>query len=470
MKQIVLKKMQHLKIIAFLILGIFRPGFATEVAPYFYTWGYNSSGYAVKSLTESKQLANLDSVILAFELSGGGCTLSSDVDDMLSDVKSYIAAGGRLILSFGGADGPYLEDACTDVSQIVSLITGLMQRTGTYNLDFDIEGSYVANNALNSRRIQALAQLQNTFPQLYISYTLPVDAKIGLDSNALNLLSQTLAGGVNINIVNIMTMDYGYTVSGKTMGDLAIESSEITVSQLKNIYTNKSTAEIYAMIGLTPMIGTNDDNSVFTIADAHQIATYATQNKIGLISYWAFQRDQTGSGSIDIYSNVNTSNFQFYDLFKSACSGPTPNPPTPTPPGPTPSPTPRPRPTPPSPGPGPTPRPPRPTHTPHPGPTPEPTPAPTPSNCISVDLSSTGNRHNTTVTLQLANICAQGVDLQNSVVMFQNTSALNNIIAGGRFGPISQPNRPMNLSSVMISKGLYEVSIPLHFFDGSPCQ
>jgi chitinase len=57
---------------------------------------------------------------LAFGVAGNGCTISGGLDSIMNDagakadVKSFIAQGGRVILSFGGADGTYLEKVLRD--------------------------------------------------------------------------------------------------------------------------------------------------------------------------------------------------------------------------------------------------------------------------------------------------------------------------------------------------------------------
>ncbi len=91
---------------------------ATEVAPYFYTWGFGSNSYKANSLAAAKS-NGVTAVTLAFGVSGGGCTLGGGLEVIMndagtkSDVKQYIAGGGKVILSFGGADGQYLESACS---------------------------------------------------------------------------------------------------------------------------------------------------------------------------------------------------------------------------------------------------------------------------------------------------------------------------------------------------------------------
>ena len=40
------------------------------------------------------------------------------------------------------------------------------------------------------------------------------------------------------------------------------------------------------------------------------------QKKLGLVAFWAINRDQPGSGSLGLYSGVNGGNFDFHNVFK----------------------------------------------------------------------------------------------------------------------------------------------------------
>ncbi len=297
---------------------------ATEVAPYFYTWGFFSNSYVANSLANAKK-AGVGAVTLAFGVSGGGCTLGGGLDGIMNDsgakfdVQNFIAGGGRVIMSFGGADGQYLESACSSTA-MYNLIKNVIDTQKIYNLDFDIEGSQLDQTNLNTTRNTVLKQLQAAYPSLYVSFTLPVDPD-GLPSDAMTLLKSAKAAGVNINIVNIMTMDYGTDgTQGRAEGTVAIASANGTFSQLKSLYPNLSTAQIWAMIGITPMIGYNDDSAeIFRASDATAVTNFAMQNGVGLLSYWALQRDEVGTtNDLDRFSRVNTSNYQFYNIMAAA--------------------------------------------------------------------------------------------------------------------------------------------------------
>ncbi len=117
----------------------------------------------------------------------------------------------------------------------------------------------------------------------------------------------------------IMAMDYG-TAFGASMGNYAVSALNATFSQVKSLYLSKSDAQLWQMLGVTPMIGQNDtSNEVFSqTRRAQTVATFAKSKKLGRVSYWALQRDQLGSGNLSLYSGVNKSNYEFYRIFTSA--------------------------------------------------------------------------------------------------------------------------------------------------------
>src|ERR1700722_5676051 len=243
----------------------------TDVAPYFYTWAFGATNYAVNSLAQA-QAAGVNAVTLAFGTSNGSCTLQgfNFSSSTKTDVANYIAAGNRVILSFGGADGPFLEDDCS-TSQLYTIINNLISTYKIYYLDFDVEGGEVDDTGAANTRNAVLKQLQAAYPNLYVSFTVPVDPS-GLPGDVLTLIKNAKNAGVNINVVNIMTMDYGST--GKAEGAVAVESAKGTLNQLKSVYTSLTAAQVWNKVGITPMIGLNDGSTTkkpseqFTPADA----------------------------------------------------------------------------------------------------------------------------------------------------------------------------------------------------------
>ncbi len=298
------------------------PAQATQVAPYFYGWAFGDNGYKANWLMTARNNGGVTGATIAFGISGGGCTLSGGLESIMgvgsSDVSSFLNAGGKLILSFGGADGTYLEAVCSQ-SGMYNLIKSVIDSHGIHAIDFDIEGSQLTQRSLDTVRNGAIKQLQQTYPDLYVSFTLPV-APNGLTSDGINLLKGANSAGVKVSVVNIMTMDYGLP-SSTNMGNVAVNSANATFNQLKSIFTGKSDAQLWAMIGITPMIGKNDDAEIFYPSDAQTVADFAKQNGVGLLAYWALERDQTGSGNYNDYSQHNDYDYQYYQTLATANTG-----------------------------------------------------------------------------------------------------------------------------------------------------
>jgi chitinase len=289
------------------------PAPVTEYAPYFYTWGWGSSAYAFSSLAQMKQQGGPSAVTLAFVLSGGGCTVSTDIQDNLTDVNAFIAAGGHVKASFGGADGTYLENACSDATSLASAISGFVDATGITDLDFDIEQGTTSSNAtINARRASALATVQAS-KHIRVAFTLPVNPD-GLDNLGLDIVKAALAAGVKVSFVNVMTMDYG---NGTNLGTTPIASVDATAKQLQALIAGLSLDAAYRMVGTTAMLGHNDDTEVFSLDNAKTLIAYAKQKQLGLVSFWAIQRDEKCPSGVDldVCTGVNASTFQFHQIF-----------------------------------------------------------------------------------------------------------------------------------------------------------
>ena len=155
--------------------------------------------------------------------------------------------------------------AITNVNALQAAYQSVIDAYGLTRIDFDIEGAAVADRASIDRRSEALAALQQNAAAagkpLQVWFTLPV-LPTGLTSDGLYVLQSALAHGVTITGVNVMAMDYGDSAApspGGRMGDYAIEAATSTFGQVKALYGGaKTDAQLWAMIGVTPMIGLND--------------------------------------------------------------------------------------------------------------------------------------------------------------------------------------------------------------------
>jgi hypothetical protein len=259
--------------------------------------------YPQFSLGQAAQTAGIKHLTLAFIVSGGGCNAAwggvTALNDpfITSSLANLKAAGGDAVVSFGGEAGQELAATCSTVSALTAQYQSVIDQYGIRDLDFDIEGAAIADTTSITRRFQALAQIQaaglSAGKPVHVSLTLPV-MPTGLTQDGLNVIRSAIANGVEVGQVNVMAMDYfdpSLSYAGH-MGDLAIQAAQSTHDQLATLYPGKSDAQLWAMVGVTPMIGINDDNQeIFTTADATKLAAFANSKGLGRLAFWSANRD-----------------------------------------------------------------------------------------------------------------------------------------------------------------------------------
>jgi chitinase len=223
---------------------------------------------------------------LAFLIPQSGCTMQwedngDSVGAFTSQISSLQSQGGNVIISFGGAAGGEVAQTCTSVSSLTAAYASIVNTYGVNRLDFDIEGSTLGDSAANDRRNQALAALQRQNPSVQVDYTLAV-APNGLPSQEMGVLQSAQSNGVKVSVVNIMTMDFG---NGQNALNDAISAAQATSGQLASLY-GISAGQAYAMMGLTPIAGQNDDNEFFSQSDASTLENFAASNGVQELSFW----------------------------------------------------------------------------------------------------------------------------------------------------------------------------------------
>lgn len=212
-----------------------------------------------------------------------------------SDIASLRSLGGDVVISFGGGVGSELATTCRSVSALEKQYQSVLDHYLVSHVDFDIEGSALTDMASIDRRNKALNALEHANPGLKVSYTLPV-LPSGLTGADLALLRNAAANDVEVNVVNVMTMDYG-TAFSTSMGRDAVQAGRAVIGQLRHLHPGKPRAQIAAMVGITPLSGVNDvPGETFTLADARMLARFAHEAGIGELGMWSVARDEPGFG------------------------------------------------------------------------------------------------------------------------------------------------------------------------------
>jgi len=300
-------------------------------APYFESW----TGQSPATLSQQSGAKHLTMAFLQ-TASKGSCTVVWNGDSSMpvssstfgSDISKIRTNGGDVIPSFGGfsADngGTEIADSCTSVSNIAAAYEKVITTYNVTRLDLDTEDNSLTNTAGIDRRNKAIKMVEDWAAgngrTVQFSYTLPTGTT-GLESTGVNILKNAVSNGARIDIVNIMTFDY---FDGKSSHQMATDTQTAANglhNQLASLFPSKTSAQLWAMIGVTEMVGVDDfgKGETFNTGDASTVLNWANSKGISFLSFWALQRDNggcAGSGASDSCSGVSQSTWFFSHAFQ----------------------------------------------------------------------------------------------------------------------------------------------------------
>ena len=295
------------------------------------------------NLTEIAATRGTSLLTLAFVLATpDGTAAWGGVDSLALDAQSdralaidrsiadFQTVGGSVMVSFGGAADNSLAHAYAvrgkTPQDLADAYLKVIDKYALNRVDFDIEGTAIADQASITLRSEALALLQQARPDIELWYTLPV-LPSGLTYNGSNVVRSALAAGVVLDGVNVMAMNYGEWAAptsgpaGQTLGYYATAAAQGTHNQLTALYREFGHVFGWNQLGVTPMIGVNDITyEVFTLDDAAELETFARAKELGMLSMWSVARDNPGSygqvsataSGLDLPAGIFSSTFRDY--------------------------------------------------------------------------------------------------------------------------------------------------------------
>lgn len=119
----------------------------------------------------------------------------------------------------------------------------------------------------------------------------------GWKDKQLKVINAYLDAGVEISLINSMTMCYGYGVAeNEDYGDASIRAMESANKQMIELYNQRgitlSEKEAYKRMGATVAIGYDSSlYPTFTSVMARKVAEHAKEKSYGMLSYWSVGRD-----------------------------------------------------------------------------------------------------------------------------------------------------------------------------------
>lgn len=238
-------------------------------------------------------------------------TIPLESQHMLAKIRDIRTAGGDVSISFGGANGQEIAQVIEDVSVLVAEYSRVIDLYSLNRMDFDIEGGAVAEDKSVDRRNKAIVELKKKYPQLQITYCLPV-LPTGLALAGEKLVQNAKKNGAVVESFHGMSMDFGDSAAPDPEGRM----SAYVISSAENMRKQVMTSG-YAnpKIGLIPMIGVNDVTSeVFRILDAAWVREFfKTTPWMSYIGWWSVNRDHPGpgQGANPFNSGINQASYDF---------------------------------------------------------------------------------------------------------------------------------------------------------------
>ncbi|GAA2803898.1 hypothetical protein GCM10010441_30850 [Kitasatospora paracochleata] len=281
-------------------------------APYEYLgWGNPQRPADVMAATGVKQFT------LAFMLSDGGCTPKWDGSRALtggsdqSAINAIRAAGGDVVVSFGGWSGNKLGEKCGSASALAGAYQKVIDAYRLKAIDIDIENTEVADAGVRQRVISALKTVKTANPGIkeYVTFgTTPS----GPDSAGLDLIRKGAAAGLAVDGWTVMPFDFG-SHSG-SMGTVTTKAADGLKNAVASAYGYDS-ATAYRHIGISSMNGrTDESDETVSTGDFTTMVNYAKAHHLARFTFWAVNRDRpcpSGTGAGDSCSGISQSPYAF---------------------------------------------------------------------------------------------------------------------------------------------------------------
>jgi chitinase len=279
-------------------------------SPYLYLgWGNPPDPVSVMRATGIK------SFTMAFVLSDGGCSPKWDGTRPItggadqSAIDNIRAAGGDVIVSFGGWSGNKLGEHCSDANALAGAYQQVIDALRLRAIDIDIENTEFTTPTVQDRVLGALKIVKQDNPAVKVVVTFGTTTT-GPDANGQRLVRRGAELGAGVDVWSVMPFDFS---SGGDMAAYTAGAVDGLAAQVKSAF-GVSDDQAYRMVGLSSMNGTTDNpGELVSLADFNSILGYARQHHLARFSFWSVNRDRPcgGGGGSDACSGTDQQPWDF---------------------------------------------------------------------------------------------------------------------------------------------------------------
>jgi len=249
---------------------------------------------------------------LAFVLSDGTCAPAWDGQRRLrggrdqTAIRRIRAAGGDVVVSFGGWSGAKLGQVCTTPQDLAGAYEQVIDAYHLKAIDIDIEHTEIASAAVRQRVIDALKIVRaDGTPGKEVAIAITIGTGLhGPAGPELDMIRRAAASGLQVRVWTVMPFDFGQPVAN--MGRASIHAAEGLKRRLMTAFGISARAA-YARMGISSMNGATDEpDETVTLADFRRMRAYVRTHHLARFTFWAVNRDRPcgPNGSPDACSGV----------------------------------------------------------------------------------------------------------------------------------------------------------------------
>jgi chitinase len=283
-----------------------------RAAPYEYLgWGSPPSPAAVTAAT------GIHDFTLAFMLSKKTCDpawdgtrpLTGGVDQ--AAIEHIRAAGGDVVVSFGGWSGRKLGNKCKTTGALAAAYQKVIDAYALRAVDIDIEHGEMSGAKVRNRVVAALAAVRRANPAIEIYVTFG-SGPSGPDAKGTAMISYAASIGFLPTAWTVMPFDFGGS-STTDMGRDSITAVQGLARVVQTAYRTTAAAA-YQHAGISSMNGRTDDGETVTLASFQAMLAFAQQNHLARLTFWSVNRDRACGGSAttaDACSGISQAPYAF---------------------------------------------------------------------------------------------------------------------------------------------------------------
>jgi chitinase len=264
-------------------------------APYIYS---NVSG--TKDPVNVMKTTGVRAFTLAFILNKGNCSPIWDSGSLNDSSKSsrinkIRSAGGDVVVSFGGASGNKLGNACKNEKALAAAYQKVIDTYKLKAIDIDLEAGEVGQSLKVLKALKIVKQ-KNAGVQTIMTLGTGTSGLVGGEAK---IPGQAKSIGSPVDNWTIMPFDFGNNDSKLDHGKATVSASEGLHKQLKSALGGSDDA-IYRLQGISSMNGRTDTGGNVSVGNFNAMLGYATAHHLGRFTYWELSRD---NGNLD-YTKV----------------------------------------------------------------------------------------------------------------------------------------------------------------------